>query len=488
MLYNQWYVGGNNSGGGYSNRVLFTESRNSLDMGSVQWWTSDVWNHFAWYGWTRPIWTPDACYSQPLYSPNCSNFQDEIKRIAAELQKLQQASISSVTTSSTAPTPTGSVTVNIADAVSTNPTVTVTTESAALKTQSQSADSGSTELALDLISRNQKRETAIAMQASRDAVDLAAGSAVAGQQQAAGIAQTAATQSQSVGGSESSATTQTSRTEAAVNVAAVRIGTASRSTDTAVNMPEPGSTSVVTQAIQTGTANQATQTSSLAYTASTSTVAIVQFNAMTESAAQPAPVLPLLPPQPAPSTTTTVSAPMYVPVQTDAADAKLSENNSQQEQFITKSEVQIAIVQPPNVQSTEPVATASMSAITVTPPVFAVDVATPSTNFTTDRTNPINEIVENRTMPVEPERTSTQTTAVKSNVQDNEAAAGAPTIAAIAVVPVGFSVYSVALADAAFYAPKEIYRNQRTVDNLRALRQLSSDSLHQEMVDQQYRR
>ena len=124
----------------------------------------------------------------------------------------------------------------------------------------------------------------------------------------------------------------------------------------------------------------------------------------------------------------------------------------------------------------------------MTPPVLTVDIPVVATNFTTDKTNPVNDIIENRVAPPEPERTTAQTTAVKSNVPDNDAAVGAPTIAAIAVVPVGFSVYSVALADAALYAPKEIYRNQRIVDNLRALRQLSSDSLHQEMVDQQYRR
>jgi hypothetical protein len=44
----------------------------------------------------------------------------------------------------------------------------------------------------------------------------------------------------------------------------------------------------------------------------------------------------------------------------------------------------------------------------------------------------------------------------------------------------------VALTDVAFYAPKEIYRNQKNVDNARALRQLASDRLHQQMVDQQY--
>jgi hypothetical protein len=45
----------------------------------------------------------------------------------------------------------------------------------------------------------------------------------------------------------------------------------------------------------------------------------------------------------------------------------------------------------------------------------------------------------------------------------------------------------VVLKDADFYAPKDIYGNQKTVDNARALRQLSSDRLHQEMIDQQYK-
>ena len=38
------------------------------------------------------------------------------------------------------------------------------------------------------------------------------------------------------------------------------------------------------------------------------------------------------------------------------------------------------------------------------------------------------------------------------------------------------------------YAPKEVYRNQRNVDNARLLRQLTNDSRHQEMTEQQYRR
>ena len=103
------------------------------------------------------------------------------------------------------------------------------------------------------------------------------------------------------------------------------------------------------------------------------------------------------------------------------------------------------------------------------------------TNFVTDRTNPITELVDN-SKPMQ-QTTSTQTTmsTVKSNVQDNEAAGGV-SISNIARTPVGFNSYMVALNDAAFYAPKEIYRNQKTVDNARALRQLASDRLHTTIV------
>ena len=35
--------------------------------------------------------------------------------------------------------------------------------------------------------------------------------------------------------------------------------------------------------------------------------------------------------------------------------------------------------------------------------------------------------------------------------------------------------------------PKEVYKNQNIVDNIRVLRQLGSDRLHQEMVNLQYK-
>jgi hypothetical protein len=80
-----------------------------------------------------------------------------------------------------------------------------------------------------------------------------------------------------------------------------------------------------------------------------------------------------------------------------------------------------------------------------------------------------------------------QTDTVKKNVQNNEAA-GNVNIESIAKQPVGYAQYFSALPDVTFYAPKEIYKGQKTVDNARALRQLSSDTLHQKMIEQQYDR
>jgi hypothetical protein len=83
---------------------------------------------------------------------------------------------------------------------------------------------------------------------------------------------------------------------------------------------------------------------------------------------------------------------------------------------------------------------------------------------------------------------SQQGDSVKKNVQNNEAA-GNVSIESIARQPVGYAQYFGMMPDVAFYSPKEIYRNQKTVDNVRVMRGLSggSDRLHQEMVNQQYK-
>jgi hypothetical protein len=81
-----------------------------------------------------------------------------------------------------------------------------------------------------------------------------------------------------------------------------------------------------------------------------------------------------------------------------------------------------------------------------------------------------------------------KTETVRQNVPNNELA-GNVTLASLGATPQGFQAYSITMPDSSFYAPKEIYRNQRTVDNPAGRRLFGgSDRMHQEMVDQQYKR
>lgn len=99
----------------------------------------------------------------------------------------------------------------------------------------------------------------------------------------------------------------------------------------------------------------------------------------------------------------------------------------------------------------------------------------------------LSDVIEQRPMLQTTVSQEQKTDAVNKNAQPNEVA-GRVDIAAMATQPVGYQTYSFTLTDATFYAPREIYRNQRTVDNARALRQLTNDGKHREMVEQQYKR
>lgn len=107
-------------------------------------------------------------------------------------------------------------------------------------------------------------------------------------------------------------------------------------------------------------------------------------------------------------------------------------------------------------------------------------------NALTDRTNPLNEYMDHKAM--------TSSTSVFSGPSVNPAAgnndiAGGVDLSKMALAPTGYNDYlNFTMKDIAFYQPKEVYKNQKNVDNMKALRQLSSDRLHQDMVEQQYRR
>jgi hypothetical protein len=98
----------------------------------------------------------------------------------------------------------------------------------------------------------------------------------------------------------------------------------------------------------------------------------------------------------------------------------------------------------------------------------------------------LNDAVEERQITQTTTTQEQKTDSVNKNVQPNELA-GAVDITRMATQPAGYQAYSMMMPDVAFYAPKEIYKNQVNVDNVRLLRGLGSDRLHQEMVNQQYK-
>lgn len=108
------------------------------------------------------------------------------------------------------------------------------------------------------------------------------------------------------------------------------------------------------------------------------------------------------------------------------------------------------------------------------------------TNMTSP-TSPLNSFMQGGTRPLENNQQESNNATVKKNVPNNELAGGV-NINLMAQTPVGFESYMGIIPDGRMYEPREIYRGQRTVDNVNATRFLNgkNDILHQMMIEQQY--
>lgn len=96
------------------------------------------------------------------------------------------------------------------------------------------------------------------------------------------------------------------------------------------------------------------------------------------------------------------------------------------------------------------------------------------------------DMKQNSIATIQEQRQETNST-VKNKGEVSELAGGVD-LKTLAAAPVGYDLYLLSsLRDNPFYAPKEIYKNQNVVDNVRVLRQMSSDRLHQEMINLQYK-
>ena len=133
----------------------------------------------------------------------------------------------------------------------------------------------------------------------------------------------------------------------------------------------------------------------------------------------------------------------------------------------------------PTIMYTQPVFE-SRSVETNTPVIVSFNPA--------NKTNPVNDAMESKPFILSSGMNEQKMDSVNKNAQTNELAGGVD-IAAIAVLPIGFNTYNVALRDTLFYKQEEIYKDQRTVDNVRLLRGLTgaSDARHQKMINLQYK-
>jgi hypothetical protein len=108
-----------------------------------------------------------------------------------------------------------------------------------------------------------------------------------------------------------------------------------------------------------------------------------------------------------------------------------------------------------------------------------------SVSFLTDLNNPIKQILDAQQTQQVAQDQPPQT--AKRDSAPNELAVGV-NLAQMAVIPANYASYTnFVLRDAQFYEPKEVYKNQKVVDNVRVLRGLGSDQKHQDLVNLQYK-
>lgn len=160
-------------------------------------------------------------------------------------------------------------------------------------------------------------------------------------------------------------------------------------------------------------------------------------------------------------------------------------NNAQQTAVSQQNSISPTINQQIQQQTTNTSSNINQLTLINNTPTQNIEIPQLQQNFLTNKTDPINQILETKPQTSD-NNSQSSLQQLKSNQPDNDLATGVP-ITQLAVAPTGYNQYlNFVLQDAAFYPSKEVYRNQRTVDNARALRQLSSDRLHQQMIDQQY--
>ena len=355
----------------------------------------------------------------------------------AATTEVVSAPVSTSTTSTTSTTTSSASATPVATVATVTPSIqTQTTQqtSSSSNSSSSTSSSPSVSLALSTIRNNEKREQAIVATAVASANETAQAAVQAAEQTAMSVATTSSASSMA-----SATTTQTASTS--------------------------------TQTASTSTQSMIVATSNPAVAVSTASSQSIQG---------------MLAPQLAPRVATTVQATTNNDSITVSSASRTQPTNVQQASTQTVvAESSISVLQGPTV--TEAPRPTMQSAIAEIRLVQDNDLVVFTNNFLTNRTNPLTEIVENNTRPTSNNVEQKENT-INRNAQTNELAGGVD-LERMATQPAGYNSYlQMTLRDVAFYAPKEIYRNQRVIDNQRAVRLLNfaSELKHQEMVNQQY--
>ena len=471
--------------GTVNSQLLLSSSLNQASLGSVRLSgsASGIGSSIGNYSMSL-IYTPDPCVKNPLYSPDCSGFA---QAMAAKLSPTTTAASTSVADPAPVSNP------SVVTVSNTHPTNSASKPQQDTTTAKTTTPAKTVAAALSTIAKNQQREQAIQNSTVAMATTEAAAAGEKAQQQAVAVAtaavvmsQTSAnttTQSQKQSSAATNAATSSQTTAGPPIISSALVNNENKSTATAtttVQTPAPRVTNTVVASVAATIAND-TQYSMISAAQS-------YFN-KTQTVPTQAAVTSSLPPQPNKSanTTTTATAAPVTATTTNTPVFAQSSTDYQQAAMVS------AYIQPQNAMfyAMATTATEQPSQPTVQPVSLArqaeAEQVSNTVNFLTNRTDPLNEVVESK-----PAVTATTTTesnqTVKANVSENELAGGVD-FGKLATTPVGYGNYTnLILQDGKMYEPKEIYKNQKPVDNARALRQLSTDRLHQQMIEQQYRR
>ncbi len=408
----------------------------------------------------------DPCATNPMFSPTCPGYLDALAKLVPVVTTSVVAD--PVTTTATAPVASTTIvtdpvasTVNVtstttvgqpsvvspvvsapASTISTSPTSSSTTSATASTstTKESSGSTSNTSLALSIISKNNERD--------------AAGSAVA--QSAVAQAQQAASQAQQEAASVASSATANSLTQNAVG------SSSQQSSGNGIRVSNANSTNFT---LQSGVTSSATV---IGLGLSTNNI-LVQQQASTPMSTnmfsnQPVANINNGSQQSSNNSTTSFVLPLLQPQQPSI----VTSNNTS----VTQSEQPQSQTIPNSTVINQTTETISML---------------PS-NFLTDKSNPLTDIIEAKQNIPQSNTSTFNGPSVNRNASDNEVAGGVD-INKMAMAPTGYGDYlNFTLRDSMFYAPKEVYKNQRNVDNARALRQLTNDSKHKDMVEMQYAR